>query len=268
MHGDRWTLADLTAALAANLDDAGHARWAAALKASAIREAIREARGYWWDERVSTRHAYSEDTFRYDLPAACEKVVAVWFEPTSDSDPRVQVPSDWWLQEGSELVFVKSFSQYDGQEMYIHYLAFPTTLLTLSVTNGGVASVTTRALTSAGETFITKGVRVGDAVLVNETGYAGNGTYYVDTVDSETQLTLDRAPGTVGTNLDFTVAQYTDVPYNYIMYFAMAWLYEVSARNKPGRDIDELLKLASYYRALAARDLEQKSRMARSMRRY
>lgn len=268
MHGDKWTLADLTTALASNLDDASHTRWASTLKATAIREAIREARGYWWDERVSTRHTYDDDDFRYDLPLACEKVVAVWFEPTDSSLPRYQIPNDWWYQDRTELVFVKSFTKYDGQQMYIHYLSFPTTLLTLSLTDGAVASTTTRALTSATATIISAGVRAGDSIIINETGYAGNDTYYVDSVDSTTQVTLDRAPGTIGTNLDFTVALYTDVPYNYLMYFSMAWLYEVSARNKPGRDIDELLKLAAYYRALAARDLEQKSRMARSMRRY
>ena len=266
-HGDRWTLATLTTAISAALNDASNARWETTDIAAAIQEAVREARADWPDERIDSSETYSDTDYRYDLPVWAERVIEVWFEPLTSGEPRFQVPAKWWRQEGTELVFKRAWKTYNGQAMYIHCLAYPTNLLTESKTNGAIADTTTKDLTSAASTFTTDGVRAGDEVIIAETGYAGNGTYYVETV-ADTTLTLDRAPGTVGTNLDFTVAEYTDIPYKYIRYFSMAWLYEWAARNKPGRDVEENLRWAAYYRQLADRALEEAQRQRRAVRRY
>lgn len=266
--GNTWTLSDLTTEVSNFMDDASNARWSTTDVARAIRAAIRSAPPKWWEERLDDSNTYDEEDFRYDLPPACQRVEEVWFAPLSEDKPRYFVVPTVWHTEGTELVFTDSLHNYHGKTMYILYIVHPTNLLTLSITNGAIASATAVALTSSGETFITKGVRVGDAVIINETNYDGNGTYYVKSVDSETQLTLHKAPGATGTDLDCTVAQYTDVPVEYIIYYAAGQLFENAARNRPGVEIDQALTLARYYRSLAEIELNKQRKAFAGRRRY
>lgn len=268
MYGNKYTLAQLAADLDTRMNDAADTHWTQAQKNLAIQTALRNAEGQWWDERIDDTNTYSTDGFRYTLPPICQGVEAVYFEPMSSDEARgFVVPSSYHI-EGDTLVFSKKSYNYDGQKMYIVYLAYPTNLLTLSGTNGAIATTTTKALTSSAETFLTKGTRVGDAVIINESGYAGNGTYYVASVDSETQLTLHKAPGTVGTSLDFTVAQYTDMPYEYIINAAMAEMYEMALRDRPGVEVTKYVQFATYYRELAQQALRKHARPPNPYRRY
>jgi hypothetical protein len=266
--GNKWTLAELNSIVDNFMNDTTDTRWTSAQKDTAIRMALLDAPPRWWEIRIDDTNTYDEDDYRYDLPPACEWVEEVWFEPLSTDKPRYLVSPTSWHVEEDELVFTDRYSKYDGQTIYIVYGVYPTNLLTLSKTDGVVASTTATALTSAGSTFITSGVRVGDAVVINETSYDGNGTYYVESVDSETQLTLHKAPGTAGSSLDFTVAYYTDLPVTYIRLYAAAELYEVIARNSPGLEIDEVLRLAQYYREKAEEELRKKSRAHRARRSF
>ena len=265
--GNKWTLAQLESEVANFMDDASYARWSQDNVDEAIRAALRAAPPKWWEERIDDSNTYSEDDFRYDLPPACVSVEEVWFEPVDSDKPRYFVEPRFWRIEGEELVFTGSYSKYDGQTMYILYVVYPINLLTESKTNGGIASTTTKDLTSSGSTFVTDGVKVGDAVVISESDYAGNGTYYVATV-AEATLTLHKAPGTAGTNLDFTVALYTDLPLTYVQYYSAAYLYELAARNRPGVEVDEYLRFSTYYRQLAEQELRKQRKPRAARRRY
>jgi len=268
MYGDKWTLAELIVDVSDALHDSTNVRWASTDVEKAINQAIRFARQEWREERIDDTNTYSDDDFRYDLPPVCERVVEVWFEPTDDYSPRYQVPATWWRQEGTELVFIRNYPEYDGETMYIVYLVNANNLLDIDLTNGAIATATATALTSVGSTFTTDGVRPGDEVIIYKAAYAGNGTYYVVSVTSETELKLHKAPGTVGTDLTFYVAHYTDMPYGYLVYFSMAWLYEHSARNKPGFDVEEVIRWSAYYRQLADKAMRDMQRAAKGRRRY
>ena len=268
LTGNLWTLAQLEIEVATFMDDASYERWAQATMAKAIRQALQNAGSRWFEERIDDTATYDSSTFRYTLPPICETVEEVWLEAWSSDRPRRFVVPTMWHIEGNELVFEEAYNRYDGQGLYLVYIVSPANLLTLPLTDGVIASTTTTALTSATATLVSGGVRAGDAVIINKTDYAGNGTYYVVSVDSTTQLTLHKAPGTAGSSLTFNVAHYTDMPVSYIRCFAAAMLYEQAARNRPGVEVSEYLQLASYYRQLADRELKlhRKSRPAR--RRY
>lgn len=268
LKGSTWDLAYLVAEVGAELDDAGHGQWSSASKERAIRSAVRAAAGEWWEIRIDDTHTYSHTTHRYALPVGCVRILEVWFEPFSTTKPRRFVSPTSWRVEGDYLVFIKPIVRYTNRTMYITYRIEPSNLLDIDTNDGVIASSTATALTSAGATFSTKGVRMGDAVVINETGYAGNGTYYVVSIDSETQLTLHKAPGTAGATLDYNVAHLTDLPYKYLIYYAMSELYEVAARNRPGVQEDEYLRWASYYKQLAAMELKKKQRHHKGRRTY
>lgn len=269
MFGEKWTLADLRVGISGALDDSANARWSATEVDDAIREAIRLGRQKWGDERVDDTQTYDDDDFRYDLPKGCEKVLFVYFAPISDTDPRHEVSPATWHQEGTELVFTRSYATYDQQTMYIHYLTFPANLLSISLADGAVATAVTTALTSAAATFTTAPkVREGDEVIIYKAAYAGNGTYYVVSIDSATQLTLNKAPGAIGATLTYYVAHYTDMPYTYLKFQAMAELYQLDARNRPGRNVEERLRWAAWYDAKADRAMRDMLRKRRALRRY
>ena len=268
LRGQRYTLTQLNTLLGGWVNDAADTRWTSAEKNSAIQSAILAARGNWEEERIDSSNTYDDETYRYDLPPACHRVLAVQFEPNDSDYPRYEISPGQWGVEGNELVFNYSYTNYDGHTMYIIYTALPTNLLTLSGVDGVIASVTATALTSAASTFITNLTLIGDAVIITENNYAGNGTYYVKSVDSETQLTLDKAPGAAATALNFTVGQYTDMPLTYIKYASMAELYEMSFRNAPGLEIDSNIKMATYYRQLADNEIRKFSRRSSTHRSY
>ena len=268
LRGQRYTLAQLNALLDSWVNDSTDTRWTATEKNLAIQSAILAARGNWEEERIDSSNTYDASTYRYDLPPACHRVLEVQFEPDDSDCPRYSISPAQWSIEGDELVFDYSYRDYDGHTMYIIYTVLPTNLLTLSKTDGVIASTTATALTSASSTFVTSNVLVGDAVIINETAYAGNGTYYVKSVDSETQLTLHQAPGAAGNNLDFSVSQYTDMPLNYLKYASMAELYEMAFRNAPGVEIDSNIKMATYYHQLADNEINKFSRRSSTHRSF
>lgn len=268
LRGVQWTLAQLVADLRIRLDDASDVRWSSTQKALAVQSAIRRARGQWWEERIDDTNTYDADDFRYTLPAGCETIIAIYLEALDSTLPRFAVSPVLYHREGNELVIEQEIDDYDGQIMYIHYTVYPTNLLTCSATDGVIASATAVALTSASQTFVTKGIREGDPIVINESGYAGNDTYYVVSIDSETQVTLHKAPGTTGSSLDYNVALYTDMPYEYLITASMAELYEMASRNKPGVEVEENIRWANYYRQLAADELRRQFRHMPARRSY
>jgi len=243
------------------MDDTSNVRWSQNDVDRAIRDAIRNAPPKWWEERVDDTHTYDEETFRYSLPPACQAVEEAWFEPLSSSKPRKLVIPTSWHVEGTELVFSEQYSRYDGQTLYMHYVVFPQNLLATTGADGVVAAGDLDALTSATATFSTDGVRIGDAVELSQ------GTFYVESVDSENQLTVHKDM-TAGADLTFHVARYTDLPVVYVQYFAAAMLYEAAARNRPGIEIDENLRLSSWYRQLAEQELNRQRKARKPRRRY
>lgn len=260
-RGVLWTLAQLNAHLDTRIDDTSDIRWTSAEKDLAIQVAIRSARGRWWEQRIDDTHTYDQDDFRYDLPPACEGVEAVYFAARSSDEPRYFVVPNRWHIEGDELVFDKPFPDYDSQDMYIHYFVYPSSLLSVTATDGAISSTT---LTSSTSTFVTKLVREGDEVeIVGDTG----GPYYVSSVTSETVLVLHKAP-TAGTSKTFYVARYTDLPVDYIIYAAMAECYEMASRNRPGVEVEENIRWSTYCHQLAEQHLRATTRHMQPMRRY
>lgn len=258
---NKWTLAQLTTEVEYFLDDTSNERWTEAEIHRCIRDAIRLSTPLWYEEREDSSQTYDEDTFRYTLPPTCFEVEEVWFAALSDDLPRYFVVPNTWHVEDTYLVFTHKYSNYDGQTMYIRYTVRPQNLLTCSGSNGVVASGDLDALTATGETFITDGVLVGDVVELAQ------GTFYVESVDSETQVTLDR-DGTAGTSLAYYVARYTDLPIMYIKYMTAALLYELSGRHRHGLTMEECVALARYYRALAMDDLRRQMMHRPPRRRY
>jgi hypothetical protein len=267
LRGQLWTLAQLNSKLDTAVDDASDLRWTAAQKNTAIQNAVLSARHSWLEERIDDSNTYAEDTFRYTMPPSCYRVISMYFSGDSD-EPRYEINPSTWHIEGNEIVFTYSYDDYDGDTLYIIYSVLPNNLLTVSSTAGVIASTTTKVLTAAGSTFVTNMVLVGDPVIINESGYAGNGTYYVASADSETQLTLHKAPGTAGASLDFTVAYYTDLPLDYLMHEAQCELYQMAMNNAPGTEIDSNIKMSTYYKQLAERDLERSARRPNPSRSY
>lgn len=69
----------------------------------------------------------------------------------------------------------------------------------------GTSSNTGNTLTKAGATFITSGVAAGNYVYISASGTGLTGIYKISSVDSETQLTLDLAPGNSTGDVSFTI---------------------------------------------------------------
>jgi len=260
-RGVLYTLGQIVDDLSIRLDDESDTRWTEAQKQLAVKVAVRRARGRWWEERLDDTNTYDDTTFRYSLPPACESVEALYFEPISSDLPRVFVSPSRWHIEGTTLVFDKPFHTYDGKTLYIHYLVYLANLLDVTANDGSISGNT---LTSSGSTFVTDGVQEGDEVEIS--GDSG-GPYYVSSVDSETQLTLHKSP-TAGDSKTFYVARYTDMPYEYLIYAAMAELYEMAARNRPGIEVEENIRWATYYRQLADQALRSQARHPKPLRRF
>lgn len=259
--GSTYTLATIVTDLSTRLDDSSHVRWSQAEKNLAVKTTIRLARGTWHEERLDDTNIYDSSTYRYMLPVNCERILSVYFAPdTSDEPRRLVVPSSYH-REGNTLVFKLSYPYYDGNIMYISYIVYPNNLLTCSGTDGVISST---ELTSATSTFITSGVCVGDEVEI--TGDTG-GPYYVSSITSETVLALHKAP-TAGSSKTFYIARYTDLPYEYLIFGAMGELHEMAARNRPGVEVEELVKWASYYRSMAEEVLKKQARHRASVRSY
>jgi len=261
LRGTKWTLSEIETDLGVRIDDAGNTRWTSAQKQAAITAAVRKAASLWWEDRLDDTNTYADSTYRYNLPPACEAVKSVYFGPNSSDKPRYLVVPSRWHVEDDQLVFEKPFYSYNGNTIYLNYIVYRSNLLNCTADDGEASSTT---FTSATSTFITDGVQEGNEVEISgDTG----GPYYVASVDSETQLTLHKAP-TAGTELTFYVSRYTDLPYNYLVYASMAELYEMVSRNRPGVDIEHNIRWASYYRQLAEAELREKARHAKAHRSY
>jgi len=260
--GNKWTLADLRNEVESFMDDTGNTRWSDDDFNRAIRAAVRSAPPKWWEEREDDSHTYDEETFRYALPPACASVEELWFEPLSSDKPRKFVVPNVWHVEGNYLVFTDTYPKYDGQTLYFRYIVYPTNLLTVTDDDGKVEAGDLDAFKDTDATFITNGVRVGDPVEVGT-----QGTFYVESVDSETQLTLHKDM-TAATDITYYVARYTDLPVTYVQYYAAAMLYEAAARNRPGVELEDYLTLARYYRSLAELELNKQRKPRPVRRRY
>jgi len=259
--GSTYTLATIVTDLSTRLDDSSHVRWTQAEKNLAVKTAIRLARGTWHEERLDDTNTYDSETYRYTLPVNCERILSVYFAPENSDEPRRLVVPSMYHREGNTLVFTLPYPYYDGNTMYISYIVYPNNLITCSASDGVVAST---GLTSATSTFITSGVCVGDEVEI--TGDTG-GPYYVSSITSETVLVLHKAP-TAGSSKTFYIARYTDLPYEYLIFGAMGELHEMAARNRPGVEVEELVKWASYYRSMAEEVLKKQARHRSSVRSY
>ncbi len=259
---NKWTLAELKTEVAAFMNDTSYTRWSESDVERAINLAIRNAPPAWWEERIDDSHTYDMETFRYALPPACEAVEEVWFEPLDSSKPRKLVVPTSWHVEGNELVFTESYSKYDGQTLYMHYIVFPQHVTDIYGIDGKVGSDELDLLESASSSFITDGVRVGDSVLIE------GAEFFVKEVSGETELYLHKEASESGTSLTFYIARYTDLPIMYILYFAAAMLYEAAARNRPGVEVDENLRLSSWYRQLATQELNRQRKARKPRRRY
>ena len=258
--GNKWTLPELVVLVSDFIGDSENVRWPVSVVERAIRDAIRAAPPKWWEERIDSFHTYESETFRYVLPPACVRVEEVWFEPLSSEKPRYFVVPSLWHIEEDQLVFSKPLPKYGGQPLYMLYVVHPSNLLDVSANDGIVSSGT---LMSETGTFITDGVRAGDAVHFDN----DNAEYYVKLVGTQHILLLDR-PATDGSEITYDIARYTDLPVTYIQNYAAAMLYENAARNRPGVEIDEALTLARYYRSLAEIELNKQRKTHTPRRRY
>lgn len=261
LQGTTYTLADLVDDLSLRVQDTGDSRWSESLKQLAVQTAVRDAAPHWWEERVDAKHEYDYTDFRYSLPAGCDVVEEVRFEPTSSTKPRqLVIPGEWHL-EADELVFEDSFTKYNGYTLYIIYLHYQYNLLDVSGDSGEVDS-TGLTFTDTGETWIADGVKAGDAIIID-----GDGTYFIEEVTDSDELTL-RTEATEDTGLDYTIAYYTDMPQEYLLNQAMSELYMVALRNRPGVEITQSIKLSDYHRQLAAQALDKNRKRPRARRRY
>jgi len=265
LKGRLWTLAELNDEVAAYIDDIAHARWASTEIDRAIKAAIRASSHAWFEERLDASHTYGIATQTYALPPACENVLEVWFSPIVANQPRHLIPMSSWRVEGTDLVMQQIFTAYDTQTMYIHYVVRPANLLTIGAADLAT-TLNSATVTSATATWVASGVRPGDAFIIT-TG-ADAGTYYVVSITNLTTIVLNANLTANAAGESFTVAQQTDLPFDYIMHFAMAWIYELAGRNRPGVEINNVVEWANYYRQHADLDLRRNARRPRPVRRY
>ena len=252
--GSSFTLAAIQADLETRLDDTDNTRWSDAQMQLAIRAAVRKARTYWWDERLDDTNTYDYQEFRYSLPPACQGVEEVWLGDEDSTAPRWRVPARYYHVEHDELVFTESLTPHSGESLYIIYNAFPMNLLSLT----GTGTLVSNVMTDGSAAFSTNGVSVGDEVLLcSSASGAFVGTFYVKedlAHNTETTLALHKAPSVSG-SVTYYVAYYTSLPYEYLIYGAMAELYEMALRNRPGVEIKDYVELSTYYRQMAAEAL-------------
>ena len=263
---NKYSLAELNTQLALYIKDVVHIRWTVTDLNFAIRQALMEAHGRWWEERVA-QDTYIYTTDFYDLPPACVNVEEVWFaDSTAPTAMAKFVPPSAWCHSVGYLQFTKRFPAYDGYWFFMVYRAYPTNLLTLTHADGVIAAGALTVLTSALGDFINQGVREGDAYFQGSLPGVGMDGY-VREVRNATTLELDRAQ-TAGAGMTYWIAPFTEVPYMYIMYQATANLLELGSRNRPGVTIDESLRLATYYRQLADNEIKRLRRPYETRRRY
>lgn len=268
LTGVLWTLSQLNDFVAAAIDDTADARWTSAEKDAAIRAAILSAHGYTWEERINSEYTWDIDTQRYAVPAGCVSVREIYFEDRRGSGyPRKFIVPSSWSVEGTTLVFSarSRYRRYAGQTMYITYHVYPVNLL-----NVGAADLVTTAdsatVTSATATWVTDGVQVGDPFEI--IGGSDAGTYFVSSIINNTIIVLHTELTTGAAAQTFRIAYYTNLPIIYIKYYAMAELYELAARNRPGVEIDETLRLSAWNKQLAQVELERMRKRPKGIRMY
>lgn len=265
MQGRIWDLVEINAEVAAHMDDVAHVRWTSAEIDRAIKAAVRASSHIWFEERVDSSHTYAIATQRYALPTTCENVLEIWFDPISANQPRKLVPMSTWRVEGRDLVFLNVYTLYAAKTMHIYHVVRPANLLDI-----GAADLATTlgspTVTSATATWVADGVRPGDTFVIT-TG-ADAGTYYVVSITNLTTIVLDTNMTANAAGVSFTIAQFTDLPFDYLVHFSMAWLFELAGRNRPGVEVADVVQWANYYRQLADLDLRRNARRPRPVKRY
>lgn len=265
MKGRIWDLVEINREVAAYMDDVSNVRWSSAEVDKAIKAAVRAASHVWFEERIDDTLTYAVATQRYALPVICENVLEVWLGPLTATDPKHFIPMSSWRVEGTTLVMQRVFTAYAGKTIYIYYIVRPSSLIDGDRADGQ-SYLTSTKFTSAGSTFVTRGVRIGDTLEI--TSGVDAGTYYVVAIVSETEVTLHKALTTAATPLNFHIAHFSDLPHDYLVHFAMAWLFELAARNRPAVESADIVQWANYYRQLADLDLRRNARRPRAVKRY
>ena len=265
MQGRIWNLVEINAEIAAHMDDISFVRWTSVEIDRAVKAAVRASSHIWFEERIDATHTYAIGTQRYALPLTCEDVLEVWFDPITASLPRKHVAMSTWRVEGRDLVFSHIYTTYDTKQMYIYYVVRPANLLDIGKADLAT-TITSATVTSATSSWILAGVRPGDTFVIT-TG-ADAGTYYVVSITNLTTIVLDTLMTATAAGVSFTIAQFTDLPFDYLVHFSMAWLYELAGRNRPGVETADVVQWANYYRQLADLDLRRNARRPRPVKRY
>lgn len=261
LKNPKYTLSQVRTDVSIRMDDSSDVRWTAAQKNLAITSAIRKAAGQWWEERIDDSNTYVTTTFRYALPPACKSVECVHFAGSTSTSPRVWASPTRWHIEDDYLVFDQAITAGNNRTMYITYLVYQANLLDISKTDGVASGTDFGSITS---TFIASGVQIGDELEIE--GDQG-GPYYVSGIEMPLVLNLHKAP-TAASALTFHVARYTDMPYEYLVYGAMAELYEMASRNRPGVEVEEQIRWATYYRQMAENELKKHRKHTNPQRRF
>jgi hypothetical protein len=163
-----------------------------------------------------------------------------------------------WYVSGDEIVFSQKLRKYDGYTLKINYLVYPNNLLNCEGTDGETyfdGNTNLYLLASLEMNF--SEARVGDEAVLS-VGGAENPFYVQAVLDAHT-VALHK-PVSDASAVMFHIAKYTDLPYEYLMYASMAELYEMVSRNRPGIEVDEGIRWATYYRQLADMVLNQQQR--------
>lgn len=256
-YGEKHTLTELVANVAEALNDSGHVYWTAAMLASAINRAIRDAGADWLDEKVDASQVWDSDTFTYTLPADMENLMGVYLE--KDDGMLFTVPPTVYVVEGSSLRIrrrMPDLDMYDGQALHIVYEARPIRLLTCEASDGVVANNTITSVLADLE-YVRPGDEgeiEGTAVLVTHVNVGTKTVTFTPTVANNNAA-------------DFWFAKWTTVPEPYIVNYAMAVAYETGSRAKTGMEVDEALKRGAYHRQIAADSLDKFKRPQRPVRR-
>lgn len=264
MKGRIWDLVEINREVAAYMDDVQNVRWSSADIDRAVKAAVRSASHVWFEERIDATHTYAVATQRYALPVICENVLEVWLGPLTATDPKHFIPMSSWRVEGTTLVMQRVFTAYAGKTIYIYYIVRASNLIDGDLADG--ATNTDTSFVSAGSDFVTDGVKPGDALVI--TSGADAGTFYVVSVTNLTTLVLHKATTATAAGLSFHIAHFTDLPHDYLVHFAMAWLFELAARNRPAVESADIVQWANYYRQLADLDLRRNARRPRAIKRY
>lgn len=258
-----WTLAELVAQVEVLLDDSSNERWAEADIEAALRAAVRAGSFAWWEERLDSSQEFAVNTYGYDLPPACHRVLAVYFEPVTANNPRRFVTPNQWYEQDGKLYFQNKFAAYTTKDIFVEYMVHPSNLLDIDQTDG-VLLESAATLTSAASTFVADGVREGDEVYIpSETPKL----YYVSSITSETVLVITPDP-TDGSTKTFYVAHYTDMPIDYLVNYAAGWLYELAGRNRPGVEVEVVTQWASYYAQKADLAMRRNAKRMKSRREF